>query len=492
MDLIELREPESLLPGISANRVMGIFSAAEAGDVADLFTLYRDVMATDSHIANEFTKRKAAVLGDRVNVRAWNAKDPVDIEAATFCGELTETQTFTDLQSWLLNATLWPVAVAEKVFAAKGGGFVLTGIVPVPYQLIDYRSGRLQILAADPDTHLPLPASGVDPDPDRYIIHRGHTLPVPDYWGGPFRGILFWWLLRTMSRQWWAQFVERFGQPFFKGRYGDSDGRNILHQAFAMANRLGGIAISKATEVEIVQTAMADSSNSHQQFIQLCNDEISRAIVGQTLSSSAAPTGELGGGTAALQGDVREDLRRMDARRLAQTVRAQLFAQYMRINGMIGNASRLAFGSETDTAMKTKIGMIGDLFTAGLEPTDDGIASLSEETGISLQRKAVPAAAPTGMPFAAMPLAAGAVDPAPRAEDGVAALADAFTGRYAPLRAIILAAPTRADCDRRVRDWIATIKPSAAGDVIEHALAAWAENGAKSVKKGVIKKRGQS
>lgn len=480
MDLIELREPESLLPGITANRVMSILTAAESGDVADLFCLYRDVIATDSHIANEFAKRKAAVLGDPVNVRPWNAKDPADVEAARFCEALAESQTFSDLQSWLLNATLWPVAVAEKVFEPSAGGFAMAAIVPVPYQLIDYRAGRLQILSADPDTHLPLHSSGVDPDPDRYIIHRGHTLPVPDYWGGPFRGILFWWLLRTMSRQWWAQFIERFGQPFFKGKYADEAGRLILSQAFAMAHKLGGIAISKSTEVEIIQTAMADTGNSHEQFIKLCNDEISKAIVGQTLSSTPAPTGEIGGGTANLQGDVREDLRRMDARRLAQTVRAQLLSQYLRINGFRSAPPRLAFGSETDSAIKAKVGMIGQLAEAGLEPTDAGVARLSEETGIELQRKAS-AAAPAALPFSAFPLSADPRQLPP--EGGDADLADAFEGRYAPLRDIILGAPSAEECIRRAREWLAANKSTHAADIMEQVLAAYAASGARSVRK---------
>lgn len=54
----------------------------------------------------------------------------------------------------------------------------------------------------------------VDADATRYIIHRGHVMPTPDTWGGPARALLFWWLLSSMSREWWSQFLERYGQPF--------------------------------------------------------------------------------------------------------------------------------------------------------------------------------------------------------------------------------------------------------------------------------------
>ena len=56
-----------------------------------------------------------------------------------------------------------------------------------------------------------------------------------------------------------------------------------MHQAkpcsnvlFRMAFRLGGIVISKDTEVEVVQAASVDSSNSHERFIEVCNKEISK------------------------------------------------------------------------------------------------------------------------------------------------------------------------------------------------------------------------
>ena len=481
MDMIEIREPESVLPGLTATRMMSILQAAEGGDVADLFSLYRDVAGTDSHIGNEIEKRKSAVLGDPVNLRPWDAKNADDVEAARFCERLVESQAFSDLQSWLLNATLWPVAVAEKVYRPVAGGFALTGIVAVPYQLLDYQAGRLQILDVDPASHLPLRGSGRDPDPERYIIHRGHTLPVPDWWGGRFRSILFWWLLRTMGRQWWATFIERFGQPFFKGKYQDDAGRNVLHQAFAMSRKLGGIALSKNTEVEIIQTAMSDSSDAHDRFIQLCNDEISRAIVGQTLSSTASPTGELGGGTAGLQGEVREDLRRMDARRLAVTLRRQLLEQYLRINGRGGMPPVLSFGSETDSAIKAKVSMVGQLATAGFEPTDNGLAQLSEETGIELQRRASPQ--PVSMPFSAVPLAASGAVSAQPPDGGDAELAEAFTGRYAPLREIILNAESAEDCIQKVRAWLNTNKPPRATEIMEQVLSAYAAQGVLSVRK---------
>lgn len=188
-----------------------------------MFALYRDIISSDNQIQTEFVKRKGAILGDTISVQPWDKANAADVAASDTCQKLPDEQVFVTLTSWLLNATLWPVAVCEKVYkAVYGGGFRLSQIVPVPYSLLDYRDGNLRIFDTDAQG-VPLPTSHIA-DPARYIVHRGHTLPSPDNWGGPMRSILFWWLLRTMDRQWWADLLERFGMPFLKGKYKDEAG----------------------------------------------------------------------------------------------------------------------------------------------------------------------------------------------------------------------------------------------------------------------------
>lgn len=484
MDIIEVREPQSVLPGITATRVMSIISAAENGDVTDLFTLYRDVAAADNHIQNELFKRKSAILGDAINLHPWDAKNPDDVKAHAFCEPLIDSQAFADLQDWLLNTALWPVAVAEKVFSPVANGYRLAKFVQVPYQLLDYTDETLKILRVNPDTKQPMYGDRTIPDSNRYIVHHGHKLPIPDQWGGTFRSVLFWWLLRTMSRQWWATFIEKYGQHFFIGKYRDKPGKDILVNAFALSHKLGGIAISDKTSVEVIKAATTESSESHERFIKLCNDEISKSIVGQTLSSTPSPTNELGGGTARLQGEVREDLRRMDARKLAQTARAQLFTQYLRINGLCGNPPTMSFGSEADSVIRAKVDMVGKLHTAGLEPTDDGITRLSEETGIALQRRTSNSPAfGTPMPFSTKTMTAASNT---ELENQVELqLTDAFTGRYAELRSIILNADSPEQCHQQAITWLKKVK--AGGDIpviMEQVLAAYAASGIKSRKRG--------
>jgi phage gp29-like protein len=467
-------ELPSLVRTVTADRLMAIINQAESGDTRELFALYRDIIASDNQIQTEFAKRKASVLGDTVNMVPWDKKNPTDVKAKDRCWSMVDHDPFQDAQNWLLNAVLYPVAVVEKVFRPADRGFELSAIVPVHFQLLDYRTGALKIFDVDSDGR-PQPTSH-EADPARYIIHRGHTLPVPDQFGGPMRSILFWWLLRTMSRQWWANLLERFGVPFLKGKYSDEAGRLVLERAFRLAVKLGAIVISKGTEAEVVQATSSDSSNSHERFIELCNREISKLIVGQTLSGQAQPTGELGGGTANLQGQVRDDLRKMDARLLANTLRSQLLLQFCQINGETGNAPVLLFGSDSSAELAAMMGLIKSLGEIGFEPDDDGLSNISERVGFGLRRKALPV---SSIPFSApLPLTAEVVDKVPT--QSAPDLADAFVGRYAPVAKIIRTSNSPEECVKKVRAWALSISDPSAVDLIEQALTAYAASGVKS------------
>jgi phage gp29-like protein len=388
-------EPPSLAAHLDVERVFAVTAAAEAGHTRDLFTLYRDMILTDSHIQGEIGKRKLAVLGDRMTVHPWDKQTAADKAAA----ERIEQMIF-DCASWkdacihLLDGCLWPVALVEKVFAPDAGGYRLSALVPVPHYLLDYSTGALRIADVDSASGTILSTTH-EPDPNRYIIHRGHMLSVPDNFGGPMRSILYWWLLSAMSRDWWSRFLDRYGSPFIVGHYpmGDDKSRNILRAAFSLATKLGGLVVNDKTRVEIVQATAAASGDAYEKFIAICNREKSKLILGQTLSAEAQPTG-LGSGVSAMQEGVRQDIRMWDATSLADTMRQQLFAQYLTINGIAANVPTLVWGSISVAEQKARAELLLALKNAGLQPTDDQIGLIGEEIGMNLERAAVVAAGP--------------------------------------------------------------------------------------------------
>ncbi len=475
-------EPQSLAAMLDVDRVHTIFISAENGDTTELFALYRDIIISDAHSQGEFAKRKLTVLGKVPSVTPQNERDPDDKKASLAIGDMIN-----GLDSWinginhLLDSTLWPVAVVEKVYApssAHGLRYTLDRLVPVPHQLLDFTTGHLRIKDLN-DEGAPLGTSHY-PDPERYIIHRGHLLTTTDNWGGPMRSIVFWWLLSVMDRGWWVRYLERYGSPFLVGKYDQDDdaSRSILERAFSYASHIGGLVISRETEVEIKEAA--SSSGDYEKFLTICQREKSKLILGQSLSAEAQPTGMNSGQSSGAE-TVRQDIRIFDAMALGHTLRTQLFKQFLLINGIQGNAPAIGFGPRDTGDLKQLKDIMDSVHAAGMRITDDGISTLSQRMGITIERDPM-ALGSRRLTNLAM-LTAGSPDPTlemlnsiPRA--GAAELAHAFRGRYAQARTIILESRTAAECEERIRTFCSELKPDEAGKIIEQAMEAFAANSA--------------
>lgn len=492
------QETTGLSQTIDVDRALGLFGEADAGNPRELFALYTEIVLGDSHLQGEFAKRKLAVLGDALSILPIdkeNADDAAAAEAikamvADFESSSIESrvQDFGDACLFLLDSVLWPVAIVEKVFrkSAKAGlQYELAELVPVPAHLLDWSEGRLRLCKTDPVTGY-VTGGYHEVDPHRYIVHRGHLLTSPDFRGGPFRSLVIWWMFSALSREWWARFLDRYGSPFLVGKYDQADdaSRSVLERAFSWAVKIGGLVVSKETEVELQQASSSQSGDAYEKFLAVCQREKSKLILGQTLSSDSQPLG-IGGGASKTHEGVRQDVRQWDAAQLGKTLRTQLFRQYLSINGIKGRPPKAVWGGESKEESQVTGALLSSLKSAGLRLTDDGVVTLSERVGLPLERD--PGAAVSPAP-AAISLGSRLVLASPRLIDadraneaiaraGAADLAQAFRGALAPVRQILDEAESADEVQARILrafpDWSA----GRVAEVVERALVAFAANG---------------
>lgn len=483
-------------PGFAANqmdvdRLRSVLAAAEAGDTRELFGLYRDVMISDTHIQCEFGKRKLAVLGDTISIQPANKEQPADVMAQRAIQEMIEDtqENFIRACNHLLEGHLWPVSVLEKVYKPSSRPnlrFQIDQLIPVPHLDLDYTSGFLQLWELDPATGY-MTGEREAPNPNRYVVHRGHLLQMADFWGGPFRSLLFWWLMGAMDRDWWARFLDRYGAPFVVGKFDPSDdaARAILSRAFQAATKMFGLVVSKDTEIELQQAATGQTGEAFKSFLDVCNDEKSKLILGQVSSAKQVAQGLNNGGNRQHE-SVRQDIRMFDQRILSLTIEKQIFRPYLDINGFTGATPRLIWGGVSQEEQAALGQLVVDLSTSGLELTDDGIATLSERVALPLQRKALPAPALPGLGGFGVPyplsagdstIAAGMIAANRIAAAGAPALSRAFRGHLAPVRQIILESRSAAELEDRLRAFYADWRPSKINALVEEALIAYAANG---------------
>lgn len=425
-------ETANLSSNATVSSIQSALRSAEGGETRELFGLYRDLTAGGSHIQAELNKRKLAVLAQPMSVLPADKGKREDMEAAA-----AVTQMIAGCENWmdglthLLDSCLWPVAVVEKIFAPSAEGQVASGAPRLRYGLRRLEVVNPAVLCFrrpygaqwEPrntrNTQNEEPAKAGAPGEEwesdlrfystdaegrinwsydatygaersRHIIHRGHLLVgLRDCWGGPMRAVVFWWLLGTLGRDWFARGMERWGMPVPVGHTDAKDPQavELLQSAFSLSTKIGGLVVDHDTQIELKEIAAAGLADAHERFLNVCNREISKLIVGQELSSTAQPTG-LGSGVANLQSDVREDIRMFDQIKLGETLRQQLFEPFLRINGLRGAAPKPVWGGLSDEDAKTLAELLDILARAGWEPTDEAVPTISERLGFPVQRKA--------------------------------------------------------------------------------------------------------
>ena len=492
-----LNATQRLAATLDVDRVHQILDAAERGDTDDLFTLYRDIIISDSHIQAELTKRKLAVLGDNLSIQPYDKDSELDQASADFCeAVINDVAGWNDALIHMLDSTVYPVAVIEKVYEGTQDPtrpFRLKKLVKVDHLLLDYRTGHLRI--KDVDEKGAAKQTSHTADPNKYIIHRGHILSTPDFFGGPLRSLVFWFLFSAMDRDWWARYLDKYGAPFLVGKYDQNDdaSRSILQRAFSYATKVGGLVVTRETEIDIKQASTSATGEAYEKFLTICQREKSKLILGQTLSAEAQSTG-LGSGVSSSQEKVRDDIRQWDAARLASTLKDELFEPILKYNHFQGRAPVLVWGSQSAAEAEAMSSLLSSLAAGGLEVSDDGIEALSKQFGLPLQRlgaRGIPSF--NSDPFVTLraesPSGAGRlaeeVDAANRqiACKGSAELAQAFRGSLAPMRQLVLNSTSAEDLEEKVVAYYADYRPEKVAELIEMALIAFAGNGVQAPRK---------
>lgn len=311
--------------GLDPARLGQILRAAEMGNAQAYLELAEEMEEKYPHYQSVLGTRKRAV-----------SQLPINVDAA---GDKPEEEEDAQLvRDWLKRPTL-----QSEIFDiqdALGKGFSITEIVwrltstawmpdklkwrsPTFFEF-DQVTGETPLLKGGEDgtSGMPQPLS-----PCKYITHF-----APAKSGLPIRGGLAWtvawyYLFINFTIKDWITFLEVYGLPLRVGKYqnGTSEGDiRKLAQAVAQIGSDAGCVIPQSMVIDFVQSgASASNPDMFLAFCKYADDQVSKAVLGQT-SSADAKSGGLGSGQADLHGDVRNDIRDADAMQLAATLTRDL------------------------------------------------------------------------------------------------------------------------------------------------------------------------
>ena len=313
--------------GLTPDRLAQILRSADQGDIMSYLELAETVEERDLHYTGIIGTRRRAVSQITISVEA-GSDDPLHERHAE------------ELRKWLKRAELTDELF--DILDAIPKGFSFTEII------WDTSEGQWQ----------PLRLERRDPRWFRFLRHdlttpmmlgeHGQELPFPAFKfiyprinaksGLPIRSglsrIAMWaYLFKGFTARDWAIFTQTYGQPLRVGKWGPGASEADKDTLFdAVANIAGDCAaiIPESMSIEFVETTnVGASTNLFKERCDWLNMEMSKAVLGQTATTDSV-TGGLGSGKE--HGDVREDIKRADAKSLAAVLTRDLAMPFVQLN----------------------------------------------------------------------------------------------------------------------------------------------------------------
>lgn len=319
--------------GLTPERLARIFKEADQGDLYRQAELFEEMEEKDAHLSSILQKRKNAVLGLDWDVIAYS-DEPHDQAVREFIVEALDRipaleEAFLDL----LDAIGKGYAVSEIMWEVSGGRAWVKELKWRHQKRFTFsEDGRLLLVTDSAPTGEGVPEH-------KFIVHRYKARSGHPSRQGVLRVCAWMYLFKNYSVKDWVQFAEVYGMPLRLGKYDPSaskEDREALMQAVTQLGSDAAGIISKSTEIQFVE-AVKGTANVYEALTRFCNAEMSKAVLGETLTTEVGERGSYA--ASQTHGQVRQDILEADCKALAETLRRDLIRPLVLFN--FGPGARL-------------------------------------------------------------------------------------------------------------------------------------------------------
>ncbi|QQR95606.1 MAG: DUF935 family protein [Bacteroidota bacterium] len=308
-----------------------------------LYDLYSEILL-DGHLTAVIEKRKLSVINTPLH---FVEKGKVHEEITA----MLTTENFMTMLGYVLESKIWGHSLIELSFET---GFLVPTLIPrkhvVPnkgiiiknqsdstgfdFRTYPYSNYLLEIGESD--------SLGLLMKAAQYVIYKR----------GGFGD--------------WAQYCELFGMPFRVAKYDgyDEKTRQELESALKDAGSAAYIVIPKESDLNFIQNNTQGSSILYDQLIDVCNKELSKLILGQTMTTEAG--GALA--QAKVHQEVEQEIHNADKLFVRNVLNDKLIP-LLRIHGLDVGNGKFIFQEKENIEKKTRLEM--DLTLADKIEIDD-------------------------------------------------------------------------------------------------------------------------
>lgn len=322
---------------------------------ARLYDLY-DTILLDTHLTSVLEKRKAAVLSSKMEFTRDGKPDKQ-------VGELLESPWFLNFLSDLLDTVWWGCSLFQ--FRRDESGWLTYDLIPRKH----VEPIRRLILRMQSDLH----GTSWDEYADLLFVGKPRAL-------GELIKDIPWVLYKRADAADWSQFAELFGQPIREYTYnaGDDETRyNLVQDIFGS----GGSSVflhPEGSGMKLLEAGnKTGSSDLYKGLASFCNAEMSKHVLGNTLTTEASEKGTQALGT--VQKKSEELLLEKDKRFVLNVLNYEM-TDLLESFGYPVRGGRFAFVSEKNTDPTKRVDILTKLNALGLPLDHD---QLYEEFGLN-------------------------------------------------------------------------------------------------------------
>jgi phage gp29-like protein len=310
-------------------------------ELAQNQTAYENIMS-DSHLAATIAQRKSGVKSmlwavDRGKAKSRQAKAVV---------EMIENLDVYRIISDILEAPFWGMAPIEIIWQRPSESGLIT-----PFEVMGKPP---EWFLFDADNVLKMytresQVDGIDIPPKKFLLAR-HNASYKNPYGDMILSKCFWPVtFKKAGYKFWISHVEKYGTPTIVGkvpRAAQDDEYQKIADNLNLMIQDSVFILPEDSQVEVLDTKSAAGSQMYQDLLKFSNSEISKAVLGQTLTTEAGDKGTQALGTVHRQ--VSADLVLEDKRMVEQTFNT-LIDFFMQINfGGSKDAPRFELYHEED------------------------------------------------------------------------------------------------------------------------------------------------
>lgn len=306
--------------GLTPQKLAEIFREADAGDVLRQMELFEEMEEKDPHLFSQLQTRKNAVTGLDFEIIPFDTDDPKDKEIAEFINaQINSIEGFEDVMTDLLDAIGKGFAISEIMWGYDEGHVTVNDIRSRHQKRFfwDAVDDSFKVRTKESPEGILLPES-------KFILHRYKARSGHPSRAGVLRVISWMYLFKNYNIKDWIAFCEVYGMPLRLGKYqpgaSDADKAALMQALIQIGVDAAGM-VPDGTAIDFITTEKASSTDLYERLARYCDEQVSKAVLGQTLTSDS------GGGSFAqskTHNEVRHDLTVADCKALAATLRRDL------------------------------------------------------------------------------------------------------------------------------------------------------------------------